>query len=471
MHTRPQHPSVNTALSTKGFPSAVVLSRVFLLMVAAAAMACGRGAPAESRVMADTAPAAPLKSAAEIRDLDIAWFSQRAERDPSGALDLARLGALYLARGRETGDPRDAELAEQAARRSLRNRASHNDAASFVLQSALLSQHRFAEALRLAIAARDAEPENQTARAAVGEIQMELGQYDSARVSFTGLRVTLGDLAVAPRRARWAEIRGQPEQARMFLKAALATAQRQSALPAEQLAWYWLRVGDVELRTGRPVAADSAYRAGLAVHPSDYRLLSALAHSALVQQRWRDAITYGEQAIGVTLDPATLGVLSDAATALGDTVKAAEYARVLDVVVLQQPGAYHRAWSLFLLDHDRHVAVVSRKIREELRTRRDVYAYDLLAWSLHKQGRHREAATAMAQALREGTQDAQLFYHAGEIERALGHDDAARTHLARALAVNPFFHATQPARARAALATLKKTAPVTVAAVVGVTTP
>lgn len=457
-------------MSTKELPFSVVLRRAFLLTAVAAAMACGRGAPAESNKIAPAATAAPLKSAAEIRDLDIVYFTQRAERDPTGALDLARLGALYLARGRESGDPRDAELAEQAARRSLRNRATHNSAASFVLQSSLLSQHRFAEALRLAIAARDAEPENQSARAAVGEIQMELGQYDSARVSFSGLRVTLGDLAVAPRRARWAEIQGHPEQARLFLKAALATAQRQSVLPAEQLGWYWLRVGDVELRTGRPVAADSAYRAGLAAHPGDYRLLSALAHSALVQQRWRDAIAYGEQAIGVTLDPATLGVLSDAATALGDTAKAAEYARVLDVVVLQQPGAYHRAWSLFLLDHDRHVAVVSRKIREELRTRRDVYAYDLLAWSLHKQGRHREAATAMAQALREGTQDAQLFYHAGEIERALRHDDAARTHLARALAVNPFFHPTQPARARAALAALKR-APVAVASAGGATAP
>ena len=60
-----------------------------------------------------------------------------------------------------------------------------------------------------------------------------------------------------------------------------------------------------------------------------------------------------------------------------------------------------------------------------------------------------------------GTQDAQLFYHAGEIERALGHDDAARRHLARALAVNQYFHPTQPAAARAALAALTPATPAT----------
>ena len=356
----------------------------------------------------------------ELRELDIVYLLGRIERDPTGGLDLARLGALYLARGRESGDPRDAELAEQAARRSLRNRATRNGEAAQVLQAALLSQHRFDEALVLAKAARDEDPENAALRAAVGDIQMELGQYDSARVSFSNLHTTLGDLNVAPRLARWAELNGQTDRARTLLAAALASAKHQTGVPRERLAWHWMRVGDLELRAARFVAADSAYRAGLAVRPDDYRLLSAVAHSALRQHNWRRAITFGERAIAITLDPATLGTLSDAYAALGDSAKAADYARVLDVVVLKQPGAYHRAWSLFLLDHDRHVATVARKVREEMRTRRDIYAWDLLAWSLHKQGRDSAAAVAMANALVLGTHDAQLFQHAAIIEQARG---------------------------------------------------
>ena len=71
-----------------------------------------------------------------------------------------------------------------------------------MLQSSLLAQHRFDEALGTRdVAARDAEPDNAALRAAVGEIQMELGQYDSARVSFAGCTQPLGDLAsrAAPR--------------------------------------------------------------------------------------------------------------------------------------------------------------------------------------------------------------------------------------------------------------------------------
>jgi hypothetical protein len=84
------------------------------------------------------------------------------------------------------------------------------------------------------------------------------------------------------------------------------------------------------------------------------------------------------------------------------------------------------AWSLFLLDHRRHVDVVSRKIRDELRTRQDVYAYDLLAWSLHVQGRDAEAKPVMLRALPEGTHGALLDNHLAAIDAAVVQRGAAR---------------------------------------------
>jgi Flp pilus assembly protein TadD len=80
---------------------------------------------------------------------------------------------------------------------------------------------------------------------------------------------------------------------------------------------------------------------------------------------------------------------------------------------------------------------VLAKTRIEMRTRHDVYGYDLLAWALHKQGRDADARAAMRRALAQHTEDAQLFYHAGMIERALGNVDGARTYLTQAAAMNP----------------------------------
>ena len=124
---------------------------------------------------------------------------------------------------------------------------------------------------------------------------------------------------------------------------------------------------------------------------------------------------------------------------------------MLEVSVGGQSGPFHRAWSLALLDHDRRVPELLRKAEDEIAVRQDVYGWDLLAWALHKSRREAEAADAMAKALSLGTRDATLFYHAGMIENARGHRSLARDWLERALAVNPYWHPSQPAEARALL--------------------
>jgi Tfp pilus assembly protein PilF len=57
----------------------------------------------------------------------------------------------------------------------------------------------------------------------------------------------------------------------------------------------------------------------------------------------------------------------------------------------------------------------------------------------------------MTEALRLGTKDARLFYHAGMIARAGGNDNAARDYLRNALSLNPQFDPLQATIARKAL--------------------
>jgi uncharacterized protein HemY len=57
----------------------------------------------------------------------------------------------------------------------------------------------------------------------------------------------------------------------------------------------------------------------------------------------------------------------------------------------------------------------------ELRERKDVYGYDIVAWALEKTGRHEEAQAAMRSALRLNTPDPLLAAHA----RVIGVSSAA----------------------------------------------
>ena len=73
---------------------------------------------------------------------------------------------------------------------------------------------------------------------------------------------------------------------------------------------------------------------------------------------------------------------------------------------------------------------------------------DALAWSALKAGKVREAQAAINEALRLGTQDAKLLYHAGMIAHAAGERDVARRHLERALKISPRFDPLQAEAAR-----------------------
>jgi tetratricopeptide (TPR) repeat protein len=385
------------------------------------------------------AASAPLDERV-VRRRDIAFYAGRAARDPQGAADLAQLAGLVLQRGRETGDPRDFRLAEQTARRSVARRVGRNGKAYITLASSLLAQHRFGEARVVAetLVARWPEPEGY--RALLGEIQLELGDYVAAGATFAGLAGARKLLAVAPRLARWAELSGRIEEARRLLEDAGAEAFRRRDLPREQVAWFQLRMGDFELRHGRLGDAEHALEAGLAVVPGDPRLLAALARLEAVRGRWRAVIRYGVRA-GAGADIATLALVGDAHAALGDTAAAEAWYGRAERLAAERPEPFNRQWTQFRLDHRRAVPQTRALLEEEIRTRPDVYGWDLLAWARYLDGDVSAASQASDRALRLRTQDAALFYHAAVIAAAEGRSANAERLFQAAGATNPYFHA------------------------------
>ncbi|HVD59303.1 MAG TPA: hypothetical protein VNC11_00405 [Gemmatimonadaceae bacterium] len=388
------------------------------------------------------------------RDTQIRVWKIALAQDPKSAIALGQLAALYMQRARETGDDHNYIDAEQYARRSLALRTNRNGPTFVTLAAALVAQHRFAEAESVATDVAAFYPDVPQYRAQLGEIQMELGHYDAARRSFDSLYTVRTHLSIAPRLARWKEVNGNVAGARKLLADALADAKTRRDLPTEQVAWFHLRLGDIDMRNGRMRRARGLFEEGLKLAPDDYRLLDAMARLEAVEGNPKKAIEYGERGIGIKLDPATLGLLGDAYLAIGDKARANEYFKTMEVAVAGQPGAYHRAWSLFLLDHNLRVAEVLTNVQRELETRNDIYGYDLLAWALHKEHRDMEARAAMTQARKLGTRDAMLFYHEGMIDRAIGDSNRARYFLNQALEINDKFDAAHPREIKATLDSL-----------------
>lgn len=410
-------------------------------------ISCGRPV---SRQIVVPLPSMAQPIDARQRDSDIELFERRRREDPQSATDRTMLAQMYLARGRETGSFEDVGRAERLATESLALREAHNSPTYAVLASARLSQHDFSGALAAARRLVALDPESASNRALLGEVLLETGAYDEADTLFRGLEGSTDRLTVVARLTRWYELTGRLGQATTVARYAAARALTEPALSAEQAAWFQLRRGELALKSGDFAAADSAFALGLRIFPGDYRIHAAQSRAAAMRGEWRRAIDAGERAIETQPDPATLGVLSDAWAALGDSSQAAAYARAMTASALTQPGAIHRAWGLYLLDHGVRAADVLARVRRELRTRHDVYGYDLLAWSLHTLGRDREAEKAMQHALSRRTEDAQLWYHGSAILHALGRDGDAAALLDRAVALNTQF-APRPLREFATL--------------------
>jgi tetratricopeptide (TPR) repeat protein len=368
-------------------------------------------------------------SAATLRRQAIEFYGRRLAEDPQSALDMAQLAALVMEDGRMSGDERAFVSAESLARRSLGERTRKNGRSAALLVNALLAQHRFAEANEVARDLVKVEPDEPAYRALLAEVMMEVGDYSGAISQLGVVREHRGDLGIAPRFARWAELTGQTDQARRILRTARQAAAARVDLSPEQRAWFGLRLADFELRHGNLRIAAEVIEESLRKSPDDWRLLLARARLEAAKQSWRKAERSAEQVIAMVPSPDALALLAGAKREQGNATEAEALELALEGIVAGQTGAIHRSWALTLLDRHRNVAEIAAVAAADTLVRRDVHALDLLAWALHRAGRSVDALPLTRRAMSMGSVEPALRYHAGMIELAAGDAATGLRHL------------------------------------------
>jgi tetratricopeptide (TPR) repeat protein len=122
---------------------------------------------------------------------------------------------------------------------------------------------------------------------------------------------------------------------------------------------------------------------------------------------------------------------------------------------------HNRDLARFYADHDIKLDEALALAHKEFEVRHDIYTWDALAWALYKNGKYQEASDASQHALRSGTRDALLFFHAGMIASRLGQTSIAKERLQTALSINPGFHVIYAGVARQQLKALDNEAALT----------
>lgn len=393
------------------------------------------------------------------RDEQIRVWTVALNADSGSAIALAQLAALNVQKARETGQEDHYEIAESMARRSLALRTQRNAKTYVLLASTLLAQHRFTEARGAATAALVLEPDVPQYRALVAELDMELGDYGAAAQGFSGLLPYRTHLSIGPRLARWQEVTGHAHSAAVTLEELVVQARQRRDLPRERLAWFHFRLGDHYRRHGSPRRARAALVRALDVNPGDYRAHRALADLDLALGNHKSALSHARAAVAGSRTPETLLTLATSFREANNASAARAIEAEVGADIGVDGGTFERAWHGYRLKWGIAPENLYELLEREARERGDVQGYDLLAWAHFKSNRLAAARAAISSALRTGTSDATVWFHAGVIAYAAGDYAGARAYLGHALELNRRFDRRDSERATTILRSLAQRAP------------
>ena len=426
------------------------IGAVLLLLAAQLVAACGPSgrpppsAPSSSPATSppDTAPL-DLAPGPDSTTAAIAALRDRLAAGPGDADTLRDLGLALLQRVRETADPSlygDAEEAFERARR-----LAPEDPLTLVGIGGLqLGRHDFADALAMATAALELAPTLASAHAVRVDALVELGRYDEATEA-AGELLGLGvDLASLARVSYLRELHGNIDGA----VAAMRQAAASPALAPENTAYVQTLLGNLLVYAGRPDEAADAYQAALATVPDHAAAIAGLGRLAVGRGDLDDAIARFEKASAILPLPEYVIALGEASQAGGDAEGAAEsfdLARAETRLFVAAGVDVDLELALFEADHGEPARAVSLA-EAAYATRQTVRTADALSWAYHRAGRPSDAARLSTEALRLGSKDPLLLFHAGVIAMEAGDPAVARDRLTEALALDPGFSATGAAR-------------------------
>ncbi len=433
------------------------------LYVSLLGCACGY-APSSSATRSHAAahaalpPAAPLASNDTADRNAIRFLEEKVRRDPEDFSAHNKLAGYYLQHLRETGDIAYLDLALRAARASLASVPEvRNTGGLAALTQTEFASHDFAHARDHARRLIELDPGKTYPYGMLGDALLELGDYDEAANAFKRMERAGGGRiseSTETRHARLAFLRGDTANASRHFSNALTLALNSPAPPRETVAWCRWQLGETSFAIGDYETAQRHYRDALTTFPDYFRALASMGRVSAARGDLKGGIEFYEKAVRLLPDPAFVASLGDLYKLAGQDNDATSQYKLVEQIgrLSAMNGAlYNRQLALFYADHDMKPEEAYANAGREYEVRRDIYGADAVAWTALKAGKLSEAQAAMREALRLGTKDARLFYHAGMIARAAGDQNGARDYLRRALALNPQFDSLQAQIAKRAL--------------------
>ena len=393
------------------------------------------------------------------------WDTQEVLRENPNSVDsYAVLGAAYMQKVRDTGDPSFYTKAQSVLDEALK-RDPQNVEALIGAGTLANARHQFHEALQLGEQAKAINPTVPRIYGVIADAQTELGLYDDAVQTLQTMIDMRPDLSSYSRISYARELHGDMEGAIEAMQAAVTAG----GPATENSAWVRVQLANLYFTQGDLAHAEQEYQRTLTLLPDYVYAQAGLGRVRAAQGKLDEAIGLYQSAIARMPLPEFVIALGETQQAAGHDAEAAkQYKLVRAMQQLFKVNGVDTDLELALFDADhpstdlraggQAPAATVALARDAYARRPSVKAADTLAWALFKAGQTAEARRYAGEALRLGTHDPLMLYHAGTIARAQGDSVAARDWLTRSLERNPSFSPLYAPLARQALANLSTAA-------------
>ncbi len=357
-------------------------------------------------------------------------MATRLAKKPDDARAVVGLADALLRLQRVNNDGRAVITAEEHLRAFLKVVPEHYEAER-MLAAVLLSQHRFGEAIAQAEWVRARDPRDAWNYGAIGDGYLELGDYEKAFEAFD----RMGQLQPGPpayaRASYGLEIKGDLDGALDQMRKA---SEGTTPNDLESQAWHFTQIGHLLLQQGRLAEAKLEFEHAAATFAGHPFAIGGLARIEIVEGHLASARQMLQEQLARVPTPDLAATIGDLSKALGENAPAERYFMMSEQIEraawgngARQPQVLAR----FLAERGRNLPEAVSLAEEAASTRKDIFTLDTLSWAYYKSGRLEDAKKASASALRTGSRDARILFHAAEIQAASGDLSGARRTLDR----------------------------------------
>jgi len=415
-----------------------------LLLVGPAACAKGsRGAPPSASAVA-SAPAPPRDELHVIAlnvptepqthvEQALVLLAAKAEEHQDKIEAWVKLGETWVARAREASDPGfyvNAKACADIALGLLPDDPSALDLKALVE----LNGHDFKAALTTSDKVIGIDSRNQIAYGTKSDALLELGEYDAATEAADKMNAIKPNLPSYGRVGYLRWLKGDIQGSLDVMHLALDSGR--DARNPEPYAWMLVQAAMIFFQEGDYAGAKKGFDDALASEPDYPPALVGKARCLLIDGEAKNAAELLAKAHAASPLVETAWLLGDARMRANEEAGAKD---AYELVVKDGRRTDKLTLSRFYSAKNRDLDEALKLIQEEKKTRGGIYIDDAEAWVLYRLGKVDDAKAASERAIKLGTPDPHLLYHAGAIKIAAHDADAGKKLVKKALELSPSF--------------------------------